>query len=150
MKTAPLSLESIKLHLIWNREQAGTLHEVPTLDELVEYLIESLEESDKTNSTKAENLLTRIGKPAIPALLQGLKHPSTNVKSVCAMALIRIGQPAVDELKAFYVRNANRDKVRWVAEFVLTELGEALPVVISKNEELDVLPQKVLQLSKVG
>ena len=130
MTTSPLSLETIKFHLIWNKDFSfNRENRTVSLDELIEFLIESLEDADKATANKAENLLTRIGKPAIPHLIQGLKSQHRPVKSVCAMVLVRIGQPAVDELKEFYVRNANRPKVRWIAEFILTELGAALPAV---------------------
>ena len=148
------SFEALKLHLVQNAPLPvfeGPMFdglEVVSLEELVEYLIESLEDADKTQSNKAEALLVRIGKPAIPFLLQGLKSLNTNVKSVCAMALIRMGEVVVEDLKEFYIRNASRAKVRWVAEFVLAELSEPLPEL--SLEEPEALPRKVLELSRAS
>lgn len=146
MTSSPLSLETIKFHLIWNKDfsfdrEAQTV----SLEELIEFLIESLEDADKATATKAENLLTRIGRPAIPYLIQGLKSSHNRVKSTCAMVLIRIGAPAVEDLKEFYVRNASRAKVRWVVEFILNELGAQVPVLEKHDIEAS---RKVLQFSK--
>jgi len=141
MKSASLSLESIKFNLIWNQEFPKTQDDKSvSLEELIEFLIESLEDADKVNATKAENLLTRIGKPAIPYLVQGLKSANNQVKSVCAMVLVRIGQPVLDELNEFYVRNAGRSKVRWVVEFIFNELGAAAPAIETVVEDVNILP----------
>mgnify|MGYP006172969911 CR=1 FL=1 len=78
MSTATISLESIKLHLVHNRD-FSTARESVSLEELIEYLIGSLDDADTAHATKAENLLVRIGKPAIPYMLKGLKSGSTTV-----------------------------------------------------------------------
>jgi HEAT repeat protein len=148
MTSSPLSLETLKFHLIWNQDFSFNRdNQTVSLEELIEFLIESLEDADKVTAGKAENLLVRIGRPAIPYLIQGLKSSHNQVKSVCAMALVRIGQPAVDGLKEFYVRNASRPKVRWVAEFVLSELGAQLPALEKQDFENS---RKVLQLAKAA
>lgn len=145
---SPISLETLKFHLIWNKDFSfSPENRTVSLEELVEFLIESLEDADKNTASKAENLLTRIGKPAVPYLVQGLKSGHGRVKSVCAMALIRIGQPAVEEMKDFYVRNASRAKVRWVAEFILEELRVPLPS-LEKPEFAG--SRKVISLAKAA
>lgn len=148
MTSSPLSLETIKFHLIWNKDFSfDRENQTVSLEELIEFLIESLENTDKAGANKAENLLVRIGRPAVPSLVQGLKSSHNRVRSVCAMVLIRIGQPAVEDLIEFYVRYANRQqKVRWVVEFILDELGAQIPVL----EKQDVESRKVLQLTKVA
>lgn len=146
MTSSPLSLDNIKFHLIWNKDFSfNRENQTVSLQELIEFLIESLEDADKVNANKAENLLTRIGAPAVPYLVQGLKSANKTVKSVCAMSLIRIGKPAVEDIKEFYMRNAGRQRLRWVAEFILDELHEALPVL--EMHELE-RSSKVLQFSK--
>ena len=139
----PVSVDAIKLQLVKTTEVAelGTV----SLNELIEYLVESLEEADKATANRAEDLLVRIGNPAVPYLVKGLKSNSNAVKSVCAMALVRIGQPAVDAIKELYVRCATRPqhkKHKWVVAFVLTELGEALPA-------LDTVDLEAVELSPV-
>ena len=148
MTTSPISLETIKFHLIWNKDFSfNRENQTVSLEELIEFLIESLEDADKNTANKAENLLTRIGKPAVPYLVQGLKANHNRVKSVCAMVLVRIGQPAVADVQEFYIRNANRPKVRWIAEFILSELGMQIPSV---EQQLAENERKVLQFSKVA
>jgi HEAT repeat protein len=142
MTTSPISLETIKFHLIWNKDFSfNRENQTVSLEELIEFLIESLEDADKATANKAENLLTRIGKPAVPYLIQGLKSSHNRVKSVSAMVLVRIGQPAVESVQEFYVRNANRPKYRWIAEFILSELGMQVP-------SLETRDSNVLQFSK--
>jgi HEAT repeat protein len=153
MTTSPISLETIKFHLIWNKDFSfGRENQAVSLEELIEFLIESLEGADKQTANKAENLLTRIGKPAVPFLIKGLKSSHSRLRSTCAMALIRIGQPAVASLQEFYIRNASRPKFRWIAEFVLSELGMQVPVVDVRHLEANrqEMGRKVLQFSKVA
>ena len=148
MTSSPISLETIKFHLIWNKDFSfARENQTVSLEELIEFLIESLEDADKATATKAENLLTRIGRPAVPYLIQGLKHANNTVKSVCAMVLVRIGHPALEDLKEFYVRNAARPKVRWVVEFILNELGCEAPVVGKQDLETS---RKVIQFAKAA
>ncbi len=148
MTSSPISLETIKFHLIWNKDFSfNRENQTVSLEELIEFLIESLEDADKATANKAANLLTRIGRPAVPHLIQGLKSSHNRVKSVCAMALIRIGQPALEDLKELYVRNASRAKVRWIVEFILTELRCPLPVLEMQDFESS---RKVLQFSKAA
>lgn len=148
MTTSPISLETIKFHLIWNKDFSfNRENQTVSLEELIEFLIESLEDADKATANKAENLLTRIGKPAVPYLVKGLKSSHSRVKSVCAMVLIRIGHPAAEELKEFYVRNTSRPKLRWIAEFILSELAIELPVV---EKDYEAVNCKVLQFAKAA
>lgn len=134
--TSLTSLENLRVTeapektIDWSRPLRSNKHREgqPSLSELVDTLIASLEGADKAVADKAEAVLTRVGRPAIPALLQGLRSPHSRVKSVCTMVLIRIGQPVVEDLRKFYLRYASAD-LRWVAEFILNELGaQALPV----------------------
>jgi|GEM_PF-1539019 len=151
MTTSPISLETIKFHLIWNKDFSFSReNQTVSLEELIEFLIESLEDADKATATKAENLLTRIGQPAVPYLIQGLKSSHNRVKSVCAMVLVRIGQPAVEAVQEFYVRNASRPKFRWIADFILSELGMQIPALDKRSYEADRTDRKILQFSKAA
>ena len=150
MNAALKSFEAIKLHLVQNTHFTAIQDkESVSLEELVEYLVESLEEADTAQSNRAENLLVRIGKPAIPYLLSGLKSSHNNVKSVCTMALVRMGEWVVEDIKEFYVRNASRTKTRWVAEFILAELSEPIPTIDVEECEL-LQARKLVELSKVS
>ncbi len=153
MTTSPISLETIKFHLIWNKDFSfNRENQTVSLEELVEFLIESLEDADKQTANKAENLLTRIGKPAIPFLVRGLRSGHNRVRSTCAMVLVRIGQPAVASVQDFYVRSAARPKLRWIAEFILSELGRQIPSVDTRELEANRqdMGRKVLQFAKAA
>lgn len=145
-KSSNMPIDVLKFHLIKNND-FPTLKDAVSLEELIEYLIESLEDADAAGAARAENLLVRIGKPVVPFLIKGLKSSSTTVKSVCAMSLIRIGQAGIEPLKEFYVRNINRPKIKWVVEFILAEMGELLPAVDTMEDELPLLS---FELTKVG
>ncbi len=146
MTSSPLSLETLKFHLVWNKDFSfNNEKQTVSLEEMIDFLIESLEDADKATADKAETLLTRIGKPAIPFLIQGLKSPHNRVKSVCAMVLVRIGEPCVADVKEFFLRHSNRPKLRWVVEFILGELGTQLPEV-----ESDSTMHNVLHLSRAA
>lgn len=148
MTTSPISLETLKFHLIWNKDFSFSReNQTVSLEEMIEFLIDSLEDADKQTATKAENLLTRIGKPAIPFLVQGLKSSNNRLRSTCAMVLVRIGQPAVADLQEFYIRNASRPKFRWIAEFILSELGMQVPAIDVREQEAS---RKVLQFAKAA
>ena len=144
MRSFPLSLDTLKPELIQNREYVFHQESTPvSMTELIEFLVESLEDADKAAACKAENLLVRIGRPATPSLIQGLKSSHNTVRSACAMALIRIGEPVVDDLKTFFVRNAGRPRVRWVVEFILEELGAQVPaqVLAIDAREMNAAPE---------
>lgn len=147
-----LNIESLKLHLIQNRQLPETHEQFDSVSfgELIEYLVDSLTAVQVADAhgpvaTKAEALLVRIGKTAIPYLLTGLKSPHLVTRSVCAMALIRIGHASVEPLKAFYQRYHERSAIHWVVELILAELGTSLPAIHHAEES-----NKVLALSKAG
>ncbi|MGE0201651.1 MAG: hypothetical protein AB7P76_11870 [Candidatus Melainabacteria bacterium] len=122
-------IESIRLHLVDGFKAFNKGQESVSLSELIEYLVDSLEEADKATADKAESLLVRIGMPAVPFLLKGLKSSNGRVKATCAMALIRIGEPVLPELNVFYARHANRSKLSWALAFIYEQLAEPLPLV---------------------
>jgi len=128
-------IESIRLHLVDGFKSFNKSQESVSLSELIEYLVDSLEEADKATADKAESLLVRIGMPAVPFLLKGLKSANGRVKATCAMALIRMGEPVLPELNAFYARHAGRTKLNWALSFIYEQLAEPLPVVADEMIE---------------
>ena len=85
--------------------------------------------------------MVRLGQQAEGHLLLGLKSSHSRVKSVCAMSLIRIGQPIVTDLCAFYISTPNRSKLRWIVEFILNELGgQQLPSLEGEMAGGNVIP----------
>jgi hypothetical protein len=147
MKSASISLEAIKLKLIKNRQLAEQPENGIVLSkEAVKYLIKALEYADSAFSNDIETILTKAGPEIIPILIKGLSSHHNNVKSTCAMVLIRIGQPSVEAVQQFYMRNANRSRVNWVCEFILNELGESIPEVEMVLDS----PESLRTLEKVG
>lgn len=148
MSLASINLETIKLHLVHNNTLPSSNEQV-SLTELIEYLIESLEGADNANAVKVENLLLRIGRPAVPYLLKGLKSADNKVQSVCTMTLVRMGEAVVEDIKSFYLRHMAHSKHRWVAEYILSELCEVLPEADAVMMD-DIKEKKIVALTHVG
>ncbi len=116
----PVSFETLKLRLI-GQSKASNPHQQLT-EEGIQYLLRALIYADASFSTDIESVLVKSGKLAVPALIRSLGHENINVRSVSAMALIRLGHVAkAPLLKAFskYKTSPNA----WVFLFVLQELG---------------------------
>jgi HEAT repeat protein len=110
-----------------------------SVTEMVDLLIASLEDVDKSAAERTEALLTRIGRPAIASLIQGLRSPHLRVRSVCAMVLIRLGQPVLDDLRDCYAHSQHLPKVRWIVEYIFHELGDQplnQPVSLGKSRNV--------------
>jgi hypothetical protein len=132
LHTAPSTTEATvnPLKLIWNKHY-GVLSQpqddAEVLQGLVGCILESLTEVDATSRIKLENILVRIGEPAIPLFVEGLKAEATVVRSVCFMVLVRIGQPAVKAIQSFYKAVQFQEEYRWVADLLLQELNMQFP-----------------------
>jgi hypothetical protein len=113
-----------------------------SLSEMVDLLIASLEDVEKSVADRTETLLTRIGRPAIPSLIQGLRSPHIRVRSVCAMVLIRLGEPVLEDLRECYIHSQHLPKLCWIIETIFNELGNQ-PVPIAETVHIaKVLPFK--------
>ncbi|MBY0403158.1 MAG: hypothetical protein K2X66_04610 [Cyanobacteria bacterium] len=135
MKSNMVSIEAIKLHLIKNTQFADQSDKVFTLSsEAIKYLIKALEFADQSFTLEIETVLTKSGPDSIPALIKGLNSASNNVKSTCAMVLIRLGEVSVEPVRQFYFNNITRPQVAWVAEFILDELCELVSTESFMNQ----------------
>lgn len=105
-----------------------------SLSEMVDLLIASLEDVEKSVADQTETLLTRIGRPAIPSLIQGLRSPHIRVRSVCAMVLIRLGEPVLDDLRECYAHSQHLPKLCWIIEYIFNELGNQPLVKVVENQ----------------
>lgn len=124
------SFDSIKLTLVDGEWSApGIPVSTVTPDELVIHLIHALEYADPTFCQHIEKTLLRLGHKATPHLLQGLLSANTQVKSTCAMVLIRLGHTVVPQLETFYSRYGRRKESRWVLEFVFEQLSVTPPAL---------------------
>lgn len=145
--TAAITVESIKLQLIKNQEfLSGTQdQEFVFTTEAIRNMVKALEFADNTLSSEIENFLTKSGQDAVSEVVKGLNSTNLNVKSTCAMVLIRMG--AVEAVREFFLANSHRKNLHWVVEFILNELGEPMPKTAASNLEWD---DNVVALSKVG
>ncbi len=151
--TAAVNVESIKLQLIKNQTlgngvQGGEFAEFVFNREAIRKLVMALEFSDEELSSQIETFLFKSGEEAVPEILTGLMSQHVNVKSVCAMALIRMGRTAAKELKALYVKHNHCDELTWVVAFILDEVGEAVPE--SPKTALEEWEPQVVVLGKAG
>ena len=148
MQSASISLEALKLKLIQNHPFADqTGQQVILSKEAIKYLIKALEYADASFASDIETVLTKAGVDTVPALVKGLSSQNNTVKSTCAMVLIRLGEPVVEAVKQFYIRNAHRNNLNWVGEFILSELGEPLPQAAIALPELT---SNIRTLERVG
>ncbi len=120
-----VNIESIRLKLIQGKAQSDQW-DVTFKKEGLRYLIKALAYADASFSSEIEEVLLKAGTVAVPMLIKGLYSKFANVRSVCAMVLIRIGDDAKQPLMDAYSQRLN-DNVGWAFEFILEELGVALP-----------------------
>lgn len=138
---APFSLEALKLKLISNRAKSSS-DPLLTKDG-IRYLLKALVYADSGFSSEIENVLVKAGMLAIPELIKSLGADNLNVRSVAAMALIRLGQEAEEALVQAYPRYSRKASARWVFEFILQELGLDAPLQADHS-------LAILSLDKVG
>ncbi|MEI6423585.1 MAG: HEAT repeat domain-containing protein, partial [Lentisphaerota bacterium] len=84
--------------------------------------------NDKRRSA-AVQALAKIGKPAVPALINVLKHKNKNIRISAATALNKIGLP-LSQKEVPVVLEALRDKEREVRKNITEILGNAGPVTV--------------------
>jgi len=131
--SAVLTAKSIKLALIENNlDRQATLIDdsaaVPFTTEALNSLVEALAFADKALSHDIETLLYKSGQAVVPLLLNGLLAANVNIKSTCAMALIRMGRTVMTDLNRFYDAHCHNTDLTHTLAFIYLELGSGLPV----------------------
>lgn len=142
VRQAPISLEALKLKLISN--SSSTSSDPLLTKDGIHYLLKALAYADSGFSTEIENVLVKAGSLAIPELIKGLGSENANVRSVSAMALIRIGEPAEEALLKAYAKAGKKSQVRWVLQFILQELCLEIPQPVASTGST------VVPLERVG
>ncbi|MDD8016852.1 MAG: HEAT repeat domain-containing protein [Bacteroidota bacterium] len=104
----------------------------------IESLILELRSKDAVQRTRARNALVKIGKPAVPVLIELLSDPKEHLRWEAAKALGRIN----DEASCPALVRALRDdsmEVRWLAAEALISLEEKAiaPLLEILEEEFD-------------
>ncbi|MEM0950908.1 MAG: hypothetical protein AAGI66_02040 [Cyanobacteria bacterium P01_H01_bin.74] len=116
-----------QLQLISFDASATGIKEALSVGDIIQCLLQSVEGADKAGRQKVENLMVQIGLPAVKFLLEALVAESLVVQSVCYMALLRIGQPAVKSIKIFLKQGP--EKNTWVKNmWVMNQLCNDLQV----------------------
>ena len=75
----------------------------------------------KFNKTKnkIENHIVKLGKKAVPALVESLFETAGSTRGMIAMILIRIGTPSIS-----YVEKAvqNNPELNWISDYIISEI----------------------------
>lgn len=88
------------------------------LTPISEYL-DKLENADNNAKNAIENELVRIGKDAVPSLVDSLQVVTGKTRGIVAMVLIRIGESSIDYLKEAARSNSDFE---WIANYLITEI----------------------------
>ena len=87
-----------------------------------EYL-DKLEAADNNQKNAIENELVKIGREAVPSLVDSLQVVKGRTRGIVAMVLIRIGESSIDYLQRAAETNSDFE---WIANYLITEIkGEA-------------------------
>ena len=87
-----------------------------------EYL-DKLESADNNQKNAIENELVKIGREAVPSLVDSLQVVKGRTRGIVAMVLIRIGESSIDYLKKAAQTNS---EFEWIANYLITEIkGQA-------------------------
>lgn len=85
----------------------------------IEYFLTKLENADNMAKNEIENSIVKIGKDAVPELVDKLQVVKGTKRGVVAMSLIRIGSASVEYLKKAAAKNSDFE---WIAKYLITEI----------------------------
>lgn len=91
-------------------------------DASIEDLMKILEKGDISSQFRAAEELGKRGKEALPSLIGALKDSQPNIRWRAAIAISRIGAPAVDDI--IEMLNSNGVAVNSAAMWALAEIGD--------------------------
>lgn len=83
-----------------------------------EYL-DKLEVADNNQKNAIENELVKIGREAVPSLVDSLQVVKGRTRGIVAMVLIRIGESSIDYLQKAAETNSDFE---WIANYLITEI----------------------------
>lgn len=98
----------------------AVLNKIENTTTSIQEFLSRLENADNIAKNEIENMLVKIGKPAVPELVNQLQVVNGVKRGVVAMTLIRIGDDSVE-----YLRKAakNNKEFEWVAKYLITEIN---------------------------
>ncbi len=108
-----------------------------TFSDHVLCLLKAAENSEPKAKSKIENHLVKMGEEVIPFLVQALTETQGKSRGLAAMALIRIGEPAIGYLEQVTGENS---ELKWVYEYIIAEIkGTEREIIQSstRDAELD-------------
>ena len=82
-------------------------------------ILTRLENADNMVKNEVENSIVKIGKQAVPELVDTLQVVRGIKRGVVAMSLIRIGGDSIEYLKKAAAKNSNFE---WVAKYLISEI----------------------------
>lgn len=86
------------------------------LKEKLEYLLSDVDSSTKND---VENSIVAMGGKVADILVEKLKTLKGIQRGIVAMSIIRIGESAIEPLKAFAYENR---ECQWMADYLLSEI----------------------------
>jgi len=121
-----------------------------TPEQKVEKLISKLQHKNPKVRQTAVVALTKIGKDAVPVLIQALQDGSRGIRASAAGVLGQIGAGAVDASPAL-IKTLQNPEVRWHAEGALAKIGKgAVPILIQALQDPEVRQYATRVLAKIG
>ena len=77
------------------------------------------EAADNNQKNAIENELVKIGREAVPSLVDSLQVVKGRTRGIVAMVLIRIGESSIDYLQKAAETNSDFE---WIANYLITEI----------------------------
>lgn len=90
-----------------------------TISDHVNYLIKAAESSEPRIKSKIENHIVKLGKKAVPALVEALYASTGVARGMVAMSLIRIGAPSVEPVRK---AASNNNEIGWISDYIVNEI----------------------------
>ena len=90
-----------------------------SLADHISYLLKASENSDAKIKSKIENHIVKLGKKAVPALVESLFETDGPTRGMVAMILIRIGTPSITYLEQAV---KNNPELNWISDYIIREI----------------------------
>jgi HEAT repeat protein len=115
-------------------------------------LIKKLKSNDERELDTAIAKLKKIGKPAIPALIEALRDQNLLVRRSAAQILVRIGSPAIPALVKALKNSGVRVRAAYTLGNIRAEAKAATPqlILLLKDFDVDVRLSATYALKNIG
>lgn len=124
-------------NIIGNLEFLDENNKEFSLTNYICYLLKAAENCDPKLRAEIENNIVKLGVKAVPHLINSLMTVKGAARGLAAMAIIRIGLPAVEILRT---AAENTPDFFWISEYVIDEImGTQVPIAVYQEEQVKVL-----------